>query len=94
MGTAVVDSPPLHYTLLVDWNSLDPKDYKRAVSELTDGDKLDLSTVKPHPMFGDVRVRRALSKAISAERMMKDLLISQVTGEVKDVRTWIDTGAE
>jgi len=66
----------------VGWNSLDPKDYKRAVDELKDGETLDMSTVKPHAMFGDVRVRRALSKAINAEKMMKDLLSSQATGEV------------
>jgi peptide/nickel transport system substrate-binding protein len=43
--------------------------------------KLDLSTVAPHPLFGDVKVRRALTKAINIDKLVADLLTSEVTGE-------------
>ena len=43
--------------------------------------KLDLSTVAPHPLFGDVKVRRALTKAINIDKLIGDLLTSEATGE-------------
>lgn len=43
--------------------------------------KLDLSTVAPHPLFGDPGVRRALTKAIDIDKLIADLLTSEATGE-------------
>jgi peptide/nickel transport system substrate-binding protein len=43
--------------------------------------KLDLSTVAPHPLFGDPAVRRALTKAIDIDKLIGDLLTSEATGE-------------
>lgn len=43
--------------------------------------KLDLSTIAPHPLFGDAKVRRALTKAINIDKLIGDLLTSEVTGE-------------
>ena len=37
---------------------------------------------QPHPLFGDVAVRRALTMAIDVDRMVKDLLSSPTTGDV------------
>ncbi len=66
----------------VAWNTLDPADYKakkaRAVAE---GRELDWSEVAPNPLFADVRVRRALSRAIDVDKMIADLLTSKTTGE-------------
>ena len=64
------------------WNSLDPADYDARSKAKEPGTELDWSTVKRHRYFGDARVRRALSKAIDVDKMMKDLLGSAETGIV------------
>ncbi len=66
----------------VAWNSLDPEDVKRARAALPTGSKLDPSTVKPHAIFADREVRRALAGAMDVEKLIRDLLTSKVTGEV------------
>lgn len=67
----------------VGWNSLDPEDYaKKLEAAGGDGRQVDLKTVKPHPLFGDKAVRQALAKAVDVDKIMNDLLKSQVTGEL------------
>lgn len=66
----------------VAWNSLSFEDYK-AKSELHKGeDGWAWEDVEPHPLFGDAKTRRALTKAIDVDKLMADLLTSKVTGEV------------
>jgi peptide/nickel transport system substrate-binding protein len=64
------------------WNSLDAADYKAKKAAAGDGKTPDFSTVKPHPIFGDKEVRKALAKAVDVDKLIKDLLTSQVTGDV------------
>ena len=66
----------------IGWNQLDPADYKAKVAALKDGEKIDLDAVKPHPIFGSVEMRRALAMAIDVDKLIKDLLTSEETGEV------------
>ncbi len=66
----------------VAWNSLDAEDVKRVRTGLPAGEKLDPSTVKPHPFFADREVRRALAGAVDVDKLIGDLLTSRVTGEV------------
>ncbi len=66
----------------VAWNAIDPADYKAAASKTPDTEKVDVTTVKPHPIFGDRDVRRALANAIDVDKLIKDLLTSEATGEV------------
>lgn len=42
---------------------------------------VDPSTVAPHRLFSDRRVRRALTKAIDTDKLIADMLTSRVTGE-------------
>lgn len=42
---------------------------------------------KAHPLFGDIRVRTALSMAIDTDRLVKDLLSSPTTGDVYGKRS-------
>ncbi len=62
----------------IGWNNIDPADYKaKAEAAAASGQTLDLSSVAPHPLFGDAKVRRALTKAIDIDKLIADLL----TGE-------------
>lgn len=65
----------------VAWNSIDPEDWKKQTAALPAGAKADLGAVKPHPIFSDKQVRRALAKAIDVDKLISDLLTSKVTGE-------------
>lgn len=63
----------------IGWNLFDAADYKAKKGKA--GEKLDWKKVKPHRLWSDKRVRRALTKAINIDKMMKDLTSSKVTGE-------------
>ncbi|MFZ5481767.1 MAG: ABC transporter substrate-binding protein [Myxococcota bacterium] len=63
----------------VAWNNIDPNDYK-AQSATTPQPKI--TGLKPHPLFGDREVRRALAGAVDVDKLIRDLLTSKVTGEV------------
>lgn len=65
----------------VAWNQVDSADYKARVGALGEGETIDLDSVKRHPIFGDRDVRRALAKAINVDKLIADLLTSEVTGE-------------
>ena len=65
----------------IAWNSIDGESYKAAVASAGDGNKVDPANVKPNPLFADAAARRALSKAINVDKLINDLLTSQVTGE-------------
>ena len=65
----------------VAWNQIDTADYKAKLAALGEGETIDLDSVARHPIFGDRDVRRALAKAINVEKLIKDLLTSEVTGE-------------
>lgn len=65
----------------VAWNQIDSADYKARVEALGEGETIDLDAVKRHPIFGDRDVRRALAKAINVDKLIADLLTSEVTGE-------------
>lgn len=58
----------------VAWNSLDSEDYKAKKDALKEGETLDWSTVKKNELFGDPRVRVALSKGINTQKLIDDLL--------------------
>ncbi len=62
------------------WNTIDPVDYKAKLDTAKPGVKP--SDVKPNHLFGDREVRRALASAVDVDKLIKDLLTSQVTGEV------------
>ena len=66
----------------VAWNEIDTADYKARLAALGEGEKIDLDAVKRHPIFGDREMRRALAKAIDVDKLIKDLLTSDKTGEV------------
>ncbi|MEN9786898.1 MAG: Oligopeptide-binding protein AppA precursor [Pseudomonadota bacterium] len=66
----------------VAWNSLDPADVRATAGTRAKGQVPDPTRVKPHPIFADREVRRALAGALDVERMIADLLTSRVTGEV------------
>ncbi len=59
------------------WNSVDPEDYKAK-----SGKGVRPTDVKPNRIFGNRDVRRALASAIDVDKLIKDLLTSQATGEV------------
>lgn len=63
----------------VAWNSLDPADYKAH----TTGDvRPDPDAVKPHALFGDKALRRALTEAIDIDGLIQKLLTSEASGDV------------
>ncbi len=66
------------------WNNIDPDDYKAKRAALTAAGKTGEkpSDLKPNRIFGDRAVRRALASAIDVDKLIKDLLTSQATGEV------------
>lgn len=61
------------------YNQFDAADYK--AKQQKDGAKLDWAKVKPHPIFADRAVRRAIAKAVNVDKMIADLLTSKVSGE-------------
>ncbi len=61
----------------VAWNVLDTEDYKAKKKELGEGETLDWADVKRNELFGDTRVRVALTKGINTQKLIADLL----TGE-------------
>ena len=63
----------------IAWNNFDSADYK--AQKETAKENLDWSKVKRHPIFGDVAARRALTKAIDIDKLIKDLLTTE-DGEV------------
>ncbi len=69
-------------TDFLTWNRLDPADYNAKKKAQPSGVELDWDTVKPHPLFGDKRVRIAMSKAIDLDKLMRDLMGSRETGTV------------
>ena len=64
----------------VMWNNVDPVDYKAKVASAKPGEQP--AGVAPHRIFGDREVRRALASAIDIDKLIKDLLTSQATGDV------------
>lgn len=66
----------------VAWNSLDADDLKAKSASLAKGSKADPDAVKPHPIFGDRAVRRALAKVVDPDKLIADILTSKTTGEV------------
>lgn len=66
----------------VAWNSLDSADYKARKEALPAGQTPRYEDVKPHPIFGDKEVRKALAGAIDVDRLIRELLTSKVTGDV------------
>jgi peptide/nickel transport system substrate-binding protein len=66
----------------VAWNSVDPDAYKKAAETAPAGQKVDASAVAAHPIFGDKEVRKALAMAIDVDKLIKDLLTSEATGDV------------
>jgi peptide/nickel transport system substrate-binding protein len=65
----------------IDAMGLSEDEAKAKKIEVAEANKVDLWDVKPHPLFGDPRVRRALTKAINIDKLVADLLTSEVTGE-------------
>ncbi len=65
----------------VAWNPFVPEDYKAKAAAAGDGE-VDWSEVERHPLFGDPAVRVALAKAVDIQKLIDDLLTSEVTGEV------------
>jgi len=64
----------------VGWNAIDPQRYQEITAG--EGDPPDPAEAGPHPLFGDPAVRRALTQAIDADRMMQDHFGSPAAGEV------------
>ncbi len=63
----------------VAWNHFDPVDYKAKKAHPRNDQ--DWKPVKPHPVFRDNALRRALAKAVNVDKLIADLLTSE-TGEV------------
>lgn len=65
----------------VGWNPFVASDYRAKAAAAGDGE-VDWSEVERHPLFGDPAVRVALAKAVDVQKLIDDLLTSEVTGEV------------
>ncbi len=65
----------------VGWNQVDPRSYDKLQGGMPEGETADPAKAARHQLFGDVRVRTALSRAIDADGMMADLFRSEATGE-------------
>ena len=65
----------------VGYNQIDPVRYQE-ISAAAGDDLPDPATAGPHPLLGDVRVRRALTQAIDIDRMMREQFASEASGEV------------
>ncbi len=65
----------------VGYNQIDPARYQELAAAA--GEDLPApADAGPHPLLGDVRVRRALTQAIDIDRMMREQFASEATGEV------------
>lgn len=76
----IVSSPGRDYDFL-GWNNIDPVAYNAS------GGK----TIKPHPLFGSARVRRALTMAIDREQIVRAYLGkygSVATGGISPIFRW------
>jgi len=65
----------------VGWNQVDPDSYGALQAQMPEGETADAAGAAHHPLFGDARVRAALSRAIDADGMMAALFHSDATGE-------------
>lgn len=63
----------------VAWNAVDPADWRARASASADARPSDS---RPHPLFADREVRRALGMAIDVDGLIRALLTSERTGEV------------
>lgn len=62
----------------VAWNNLDKDDYQVQAA----AGAIDETSIRPHPLFGDADVRRALTQAIDIDHLIQTLLVSPNSGEV------------
>lgn len=65
---------------VVAWNALDPVDREARAQGLPAGQRP--RDVRPHALFGDPDVRRALARAIDTGALIRTLLTSRATGAV------------
>ncbi len=63
----------------VAWNGIDPQDWKARSSESAAAEPFD---ARPHRLFADREVRRALAMALDTDGLIRALLTSERTGEV------------
>lgn len=63
----------------VAWNAIDPADWKAKSGESAGARAAD---ARPHRLFADREVRRALAMAIDTDTLIRTLLTSATTGEV------------
>jgi len=61
------------------WNELDPADVR---ARAAGGGRVDPAEVARHPIFGDPELRKALTAAVDVNQLIRELLTSEVTGEV------------
>ena len=64
----------------VGWNQLDPRDYVARKAQAKSGQELEWAKVKPHRLFADKAVRRALTQAIDVPRLIEVLLTAPGAG--------------
>jgi peptide/nickel transport system substrate-binding protein len=65
----------------LNWNNLDPVEYARSGGR----------TVRPHPLFGDPKVRRALTLAINRQEIVRSYLRSygrEAVGPISPIFRW------
>jgi peptide/nickel transport system substrate-binding protein len=65
----------------LNWNNLDPVEYARSGGR----------TVRPHPLFGDPKVRRALTLAINRQEIVRSFLRSygrEAVGPISPIFRW------
>lgn len=66
----------------ITWNGRDRAAYTAAKAAAPKDQPFNPVEVAPHPLFGDARVRRALTQAIDIDTIIKEELTSKVTGDV------------
>lgn len=65
------------------WNGIDPAEHAaRIEAAAAKGKPPDLDRLPPHPLFGQPAVRRALTRAIDVDTILRDVATSMRTGEV------------
>lgn len=64
------------------WNTVDSADHQAQGALALARPGVKPAEVKPNRIFGDRAVRRALASALDVDKLIKDLLTSQVTGAV------------